>query len=115
MADSGRIEQAERAKFQLLLQQITVVLEVSKIGFKICLTYFIKKILISGIFHVCEVTSKVVQGLSRTLFYSINQIFLFTHSQPLFHSYALRKQHKTSYFLMFSGGIGGFNCNIGCK
>ena len=42
MAAYGRIEQAERTMFQLLLQQIAVVLEVPKIGFKICLTFFLK-------------------------------------------------------------------------
>ena len=56
MAASGRIEQTERTIFQLLLQQITVVLEVPKIGFKICLTFFLTffltKILIYEICHV---------------------------------------------------------------
>ena len=43
MVASYRIEQAKRKIFQLLLQQIMVVLEVLKIGFKICLTYFFKR------------------------------------------------------------------------
>ena len=55
-----------------------------------------------------EVTSKVVQGLSRTVFYSKNKSFLLTHFQPILHSYAPRKHKKTSDFLMFSGGINGF-------
>ena len=44
MAASGRLEQAERTMFQLLLQQITVVLEVPKIEFKIRLTFFLKRL-----------------------------------------------------------------------
>ena len=53
MAASGRKEQAERTIFQLLLQQIAVVLEVPKIRFSICLTFFLTKILTSAIFPVC--------------------------------------------------------------
>ena len=43
MAASVRIERVERIIFQLLLQQITVVLEVPKIGFKIRLTFFLQR------------------------------------------------------------------------
>ena len=39
MAASGRTEQAERSLFQ----QITVTLEVPKIGFKIRLTFFLER------------------------------------------------------------------------
>ena len=42
MAALGRIERAERSLFQLLLQQITVILEVPEIGFKIRLTFFLQ-------------------------------------------------------------------------
>ena len=45
MVASGRREQAKRAIFQLLLQQIMVVLEVTKMRFNICLIFFLTKIL----------------------------------------------------------------------
>ena len=91
MVASGRLEQTERTMFQLLLQQITVVLEVPKIEFKIRLTFFLKDSEFWYFSCLCEVTSKVVQGLSRALFYSKNKQFLLTHFRPIFHSYAPRK------------------------
>ena len=64
MAASDRIERAERTMFQLLLQQIMVVLEVPKIGFKICLIFSYKDSNFWYFSCICEATSKVVQGLS---------------------------------------------------
>ena len=52
MAASGRVERAKRTMFQLLLQQITEVLEVPKIDLNLP-DFFLTKILISGIFDVC--------------------------------------------------------------
>ena len=43
MAAPGGKEQAERTIFQLLLQQITGFLEVTKIQFDICLTFFLQR------------------------------------------------------------------------
>ena len=51
MAASGRVERAERTIFQLLLQEITVVLEVPKKDLRFA-WLFLTNILISGIIHV---------------------------------------------------------------
>ena len=59
MAASGRIERAERTMFQLLLQQMSVILEKPKIGFEICLTFFKD----SNFWYfscICENASKIV-------------------------------------------------------
>ena len=76
-----------------------LVLEMPKIGFKICLVFFLTKMLISGYFScVCKVTSKVAQALSRILFYSKKKNVLLTYFLPKFYSYAPRKHRG---FLIF--------------
>ena len=64
---------------------------------------------------ICKVTSMVVQGLSRALFYSKNKKFVLIHFQPTLPSYAPRKYQKTFNFLIFSVGVNGFKWNIGWK
>ena len=76
-----------------------LVLEMPKIGFKICLVFFLTKILISGyVSCVCKVTSKVAQTLSRIIFYSKRKNILLTYFLPKFYSYAPKKHRG---FLIF--------------
>ena len=97
MATSGRIERADRTMFQ-----VTVVLEVPKIGFKICLTYFFTEILISGIFHVyVKLQVRLHKAYHEAFFHGKNKKKLLIYFQPI--------------FLMFSGGLSGFKWNIACK
>ena len=91
MAASGRVERAERTIFQLLLQEITVVLEVPKKDLRFACLFSYKYSNFWYYSCICEVTNKVIQGLSRTLLYSENNKFLLTHFQPMFHSHAPRK------------------------
>ena len=102
MAACGRKEQAERTIFQLLLQQITVVFDLifawlfshkdSNLRYFLC---------------ICKVTSMVVQGLSRALFYSKNKKFALIHFRPTLPSYAPRKYQKISFFQRVWVGSGG--------
>ena len=64
---------------------------------------------------ICKVTSMVVQGLSRALFYSKNKKFVLIHFQPTLPSCAPWKYQKTFNFLIFSMGINGFKWSIGWK
>ena len=96
MAAVGRIERIESSLFQLLLQQITVILEVPKTKFKIHLTFSYKNSNFWYFSCICEVKNKVVQDLSRTFFYSRNKKLLLNHIQPMLYSYTPRKHWKTS-------------------
>ena len=73
MVASGGIERTEKSMFQLLLQQIMVVLEVPKIE-------SFKKYSFFWYFScTCEVTSKVLQGLQQNFFYRKNKKVLLNH------------------------------------
>ena len=69
MVASRRVERAERTMFHLFMQQITVVLEVPKIGFKIRLTFFYKYSNFWYFSCICEVASNVVQKAYYELFF----------------------------------------------
>ena len=59
----------------------------------------------------CEVTRKIVQSVLRTHFYGKNKPFF----QCVGHLMYSENIRKSLIFFIFSGDLGGFKWNIGCK